>query len=306
MGVVTVFLASLLLRLSGVHALTVPRKQLFHATGECGPYTNFTDFSGRQLLNFSFDLPPNILYSAGSTTCCNTAISMARERSKNSTLPIGWSIQMTGVSKKHPGQTTLLCTIFDYGASKISDAKQSFAGMTPPLPPFPPPPPRCSSFKGESNCPSSRCFWYHDTCNPSPPIKCGDNTAGAPPDAPLCVHVHINTTKWGVVTYTGDQASYNETVFAKPPTSFEKDAWFSMRDGIKNAHNIEAFRYCTQYSVACKECTDTGGSTYLAVCISFNGAAYDLQREVNASRFSSVASWQNSPFIANVVINDLP
>ena len=75
----------------------------------CGNYTNFTSWKGNQLLNFTVDFPPDIVYSEGSSICCTTAVNAARSRSKNSSDPVGWSVEVLGPSKTHLGQTSLLC-----------------------------------------------------------------------------------------------------------------------------------------------------------------------------------------------------
>ena len=145
-------------------------------------------------------------------------------------------------------------------------------------------------------------------CSDEPPIKCGVNTPSRTSNQPLCVHVTINTSKLGEVTYLSDDASFNETVLVPPPKTFSEDAWFSMTDGIiVHPPAIEPFRYCTQYSVDCNDeaCVSTNHSTYLAICISLDGS-YDLQVSVNESLVSYGGSnWVNTPFYANVVIHDL-
>ena len=270
----------------------------------CGErYTNHTIWTGQKIGNVTYDLPPNLIYQAGVSTCCAIATSFARQRSRNSTKPISWSQMIVGPSQTHKGQTTLNCIAYDYGA-KRNNGNKSFGGMTAPLKPFPPPPPPCESFQSKSMCPE-RCFWGKNKCTASPPIKCAKQEGVLVNNGPLCVHIEVNTTKWGEVMYTGNAASYNETVIVAPPNNFNGDAWYSMADGLNGpAKILSPFRYCTQYKVSCKDCEGMG-STYLAICITLD-SSYDLQISVNQTLFRSTGSnWRDDPFIAKVIISDV-
>ena len=270
----------------------------------CGErYTNNTIWTGRKIGNITYDLPPNLVYQAGVSTCCSIATSLAEQRSENSTKPISWSQSILGPSQTHKGQLSLNCIAYDYGAKRNSGNK-SFGGMTAPLKPFPPPPPSCKSFKTKSVCPE-RCFWANDVCLANPPIKCAKQEGILVNNGPLCVHIEVNTTKWGEVTYSGDAASYNETVIVAPQNKFIGDTWYSMGDGLNGpAKTLSPFRYCTQYNVKCNDC-EAMASTYLAICITLD-SVYDLQISVNQSLFRSTGSkWRDDPFIAKVIISDL-
>lgn len=192
----------------------------------------------------------------------------------------------------------------------MHNQKSALSGMTGPLKPFPTPPPACSTYKTIKTCPTqnSRCFWFGSKCNSHPPIQCGENTPKGWSNMPICVHLRVNTSKWGDITYLSDEASYNETVIVKPPkTITDGEAWYSVADGIK-LHPVEEkpFRYCTQYSVVCKECKATNFSTYLAMCLSLiGGGVMDLQVSVNNTLFGFTPKWIESPFIASVIIHDL-
>ena len=279
--------------------------------GYCEGYTNSTSWKGKELLNFTFDLQPRYIYIEGGAVaiCCSSATNSAGHRSKNSTNPIGWSLEILGDSKTHKGQVTLRCTAYDYGITRIIHQKNLLSGMTGRLTPFPTPPPACPTYESKTTCPTEdfRCFWYGKKCNSQPPIQCGVNTPKGWSNMPLCIHLEINTSKWGEVTYLSDEASYNETVIVKPPKQITNgDAWFSVADGIKLHPTVEtSYRYCTQYSAVCNECKSTNASTYLAICLSLNGGIYDLQVSVNQTLFSFAGKWVAEPFIANVVVNDL-
>lgn len=208
------------------------------ANPSCGDYTNSTAYTGRVIGNITYDLPANEIYVAGASACCGMAMSFARQRSKNSTNPIAWSQNIVGPSPNRKDQLTLNCTAYDYGATRAHESKH-FAGMTAPLAPFPPPPPACSSFKTKLSCPL-RCFWAKEVCDATPPIKCAKQEGILVNNGPLCVHIDVNSTKWGEVTYTGNAASYNETVIVAPPKTFKGDAWYSMADGLNVSLNRTA------------------------------------------------------------------
>ena len=213
----------------------------------------------------------------------------------------------------------MLCIAYEYGASSRIGTVNHTAGFTPRLPPLPPAPPTCDSFKSVQSCPD-RCFWLPGAgCAASPPIKCGCNTVGGCGNNALCIHVVINTTKvWTTEPsplvpqcasdmlrpvapqvqtwdYLGDAASYNQTVIRPPPKSFSRDMWYSVWDG-EAPTGLHTFRYCVQFQ--------TSDQHEFAVCVSLDGASFDLQCATTKG-LTYAGKWQsNAPFVAKVVIHD--
>ena len=265
------------------------------ACGNISTYKNHTTWTGKQLGNITTDSPPLLV----GLICCAIGGGFAKQRSSNITDGVPWSARVLGPSKTRKGQVSVLCIVYDYGAQTTAGDHNHTAGYTPrvaPMPPPTPPPPTCASFMARGSCPN-RCFWSDGACASSPPIECGCNTPGGCGNGALCVHVVMNTTYVQAWDYLGDASSYNQTVIKAPPKTFSsRDMWYSMGDGeiAKPTPSLRPFRYCVQYG--------SSKDDQLGICLSLNGAAFDLQAATSKT-LTYFGQWQSqAPFVAEVVI----
>ena len=268
------------------------------ALAGCGTVENHTTYNaGRILGNITFDLPAEAIPS----TCCAVATSFARGRSQNSTKGLPWTATILGPGKTHPGQLSVMCEAFDYGATS-SKREEAVSGITGVLPPFPAPPPRCESFEKRQLCPD-RCFWSDaGKCTESTPIPCGANTMQGKDNAPLCVHVGFNSSDINVLsggTFFNITLDENATVLSAPPKSFNSDVWWSVGDGLyrKPKPHFHFFKYCVEYTVSLVGGKD--GEAF-AVCVSLDGT-FDLQ-VATTSGLVYTGAWRNDPFVGSVII----
>mmetsp|Transcript_4108 Transcript_4108/g.7942 ORF Transcript_4108/g.7942 Transcript_4108/m.7942 type:complete len:309 (+) Transcript_4108:24-950(+) len=227
-----------------------------------------TLWQGKKLGNLTTELPPPV-----AEICCSIAQSFASQRSKNSTQGVGFSVEDLGPAVKHKGQRLVDCSVFDYGAveEQAPKSRNISSGVTPPLPPFPPPPPPCSEYD-RATCPLTRCWTVGEQCAASPPIKC-HNFMDPPDNAPLCVHIQMNSSQVSKMKFLNTSGSFNYTVDTPPPAMFSSDAYYSVANGLFLSNKtFHQFRYCVQF-----EAVPENPFHEVAVCVSLTPGAYDLQ-----------------------------
>lgn len=267
--------------------------------------TSGTSFRGKQLGNLTFDLPPAII----NVTCCSIVESYARQRSRNATAPIGFTTQVLGPSATRPGQLSVNCAAYDYGAKPIpATAPNVTSYMTGPLAPFPPPPPSCASYPSESLCPA-RCFWLESGqstectgCCDSPPIPCDD---GSTSDGALCVHLVINTSQIGAATLVKTTADENTEVLVHAPKQFSmgKSAWFSFKNGVNFTSKTERFwQWSCEYTAPCVKCAKP--SVYLiSVGMGLTPAGWDLTPSIGGN-LTAGGGWGQTPLVGTITFAD--
>ena len=271
--------------------------------------TKGMSFSGKVLGNLTLDTPADYV----DTICCSIVRSFANFRSRNSTDPVSFTTHVLGPAIKHPGQVSINCTAYDYGAKAVPAAAPNVTSHTTgPLDPFPPPPPSCTSFQDERMCPTSRCFWINPGsttptctgCCTNPPIKCESDTTD---DGALCVHLIINTSLIGPATQTKSTADPNTKVLVPAPKQFGKgnDAWFSFRNGFHFSSKTERFwQWTSEYTAPCLHCT-TPSVYVISVGMGLTPSGWDLTPSVGGN-LTFGGGWKQSPLVVTATINDAP